>query len=679
MLDVPAVTPVIHVKDAYKFYGSVQVLGGITMSVQPGTIYGLLGPSGCGKTTLMNCIVGSNHIDSGTIQFSFSEHKDLGFMPQEISLHTYLSIKEVMIFYGYLFSMDDEKIRERAKLLSEMLDLPPLHKMVSNLSGGQQRRVSLAVALLHDPKVLILDEPTVGLDPVLSSALWDRLQEMSQAGKTIIITTHYIEEARQANMIGLMRNGRMLREDSPNALLQRYNAEYLEDVFLVLCAQDNEASKNIQQVPAINYSKSTTFESSKTISYERVKALVWKNICLAKRNFLMTLFIILLPIVLNCCVELAYGHDPVGLPIGFINKEFQDSLQRCPLTYTNNCVLANDTHWASCAFIHELREKSYEMREYADIEKAVEDYEKKRIWSIVSFASNYTESLTERVKLGTQSEGAVIEAGTVLAHISRWDHLMYTFLVRDFYMALNRTIENSLQSCSSFVSPGALRSPMQMNTPVYGGIGVELIVHFIMGFNIITILFCPMVYSCACILDEKEQGVIDRVLCCGATMRELLASHLFLQLIMLIVHCIELYIVTYSIFSNPLEGSSFFIIVMLAITALTGALAGTVLGLVTEHLMLAVNLGVSFNFIMAYTSGLFWPLQGAHPAIRDYLPYLPITGTITAARSISLKGHGLKNLEVIGGLISNVGWCLAMAVLLLITVKTWKGPWNSKK
>lgn len=128
--------------------------------------------------------------------------KRVGYMPQEIALYAEFSIKETMMYFGWIFGMQTPEIIERLHFLLNFLDLPSENRLVKNLSGGQQRRVSFAVALMHDPELLILDEPTVGVDPLLRQSIWNHLVHITKAGqKTVIITTHYIEEARQAHTV----------------------------------------------------------------------------------------------------------------------------------------------------------------------------------------------------------------------------------------------------------------------------------------------------------------------------------------------------------------------------------------------------------------------------------------------------------------------------------------------
>lgn len=169
--------------------------------------------------------------------------KRVGYMPQEIALYGEFTIKETMMYFGWIYGMQTSEIMERLHFLLNFLDLPSQNRLVKNLSGGQQRRVSFAVALMHDPELLILDEPTVGVDPLLRQSIWNHLIHITKAGqKTVIITTHYIEEARQAHTIGLMRTGRLLAEESPQVLLSMYRCQSLEDVFLKLSRSSGQAT-----------------------------------------------------------------------------------------------------------------------------------------------------------------------------------------------------------------------------------------------------------------------------------------------------------------------------------------------------------------------------------------------------------------------------------------------------
>ena len=234
------------------------ILNGLTMKVEHGSIYGLLGASGCGKTTLLKCLIGMMKPTTGTIDIfgrrplepnSGIPGRIIGYMPQEIALYQDLTIEETLLYFGRLYFMDRVKMKSQISYLIDMLDLPSKNRMVSTLSGGQMRRVSFAAALIHEPPLVILDEPTAGVDPILRSAIWKYLVDLSKnSAITIIITTHYIEEAKLADRVGLMRNGQLLAEESPVNLLNKFNCATLEDVFLALCTKcEEEHSTAVRQ------------------------------------------------------------------------------------------------------------------------------------------------------------------------------------------------------------------------------------------------------------------------------------------------------------------------------------------------------------------------------------------------------------------------------------------------
>ncbi|XP_027200085.2 ABC transporter G family member 20-like [Dermatophagoides pteronyssinus] len=243
----------VDVRDVTFAYGfgqkSLLTLKKINVSVPQGKIYALLGSSGCGKTTLLRCVLGRLQPQSGVIrvfgqepgsEYSPVPGPGVGYMPQELALFPDFTIKETLRYFGQLYRMSPKEIKARTKFLITLLHLPEKNRLVSQLSGGQQRRVSLASALVHRPPLLILDEPTVGVDPVLRKAIWEHLDALCREdGLTVIITTHYIEEARTAETVGLMRFGRLLVQSNPEELLVRHGLPTLEAVFLKLCQLDS--------------------------------------------------------------------------------------------------------------------------------------------------------------------------------------------------------------------------------------------------------------------------------------------------------------------------------------------------------------------------------------------------------------------------------------------------------
>jgi ABC-2 type transport system ATP-binding protein len=213
-----------------------------------------LGPSGCGKTTLVNQIVGISKPTSGSVQILGKDSDDprirtqLGFMSQSEALYNDLSAQENLSFYGTLYGLRSRMLKERIQLVLEMMKLTDdRKKLVVKFSGGMKRRLSLAIALLHEPKLLVLDEPTVGLDPVHRKELWGEFHRLANSGTSLFITTHVMDEASSCDFIFMLRDGQILAQGCPSELITRTGSKNLEDVFLMFaqvqrCAGDGSSS-----------------------------------------------------------------------------------------------------------------------------------------------------------------------------------------------------------------------------------------------------------------------------------------------------------------------------------------------------------------------------------------------------------------------------------------------------
>lgn len=229
----------ISVKNVFKKFGHQTVLQDISLEVPQSQIFGLLGPSGSGKTTLVKLISGIDVATSGEIQLlnvrmpKLDMMSQIGYMSQADALYMELSAQENLEFFAALFGINAAARKKRIPEVMELVNLLPfLKKPVASYSGGMKRRLSLAIALLHRPKVLILDEPTVGIDPVLRKSLWDEFTRLSEQGTTIIVTTHVMDEADKCHRLGMIRDGRLIALGSPEELKQQTESTTLEEAFL---------------------------------------------------------------------------------------------------------------------------------------------------------------------------------------------------------------------------------------------------------------------------------------------------------------------------------------------------------------------------------------------------------------------------------------------------------------
>ncbi len=237
------VGPALVVKDLIKHYKGrqkVEAVNGVSFTVNPGQCFGLLGPNGAGKSTTINCLIGFFPPTSGSVQvMGFDVHHEpkkarqlLGVCPQEDTLDTDFTVRDQLIRHATFFRMPAADAKRRADELLERFGLSGKGKeLVERLSGGMRRRLQVARALISSPKVLVLDEPTTGLDPDARRTLWDILEEYRAKGLAILLTTHYMEEAeRLCDRIALIKDGKILDENSPRALIDRHVAkEWVEE------------------------------------------------------------------------------------------------------------------------------------------------------------------------------------------------------------------------------------------------------------------------------------------------------------------------------------------------------------------------------------------------------------------------------------------------------------------
>jgi ABC-2 type transport system ATP-binding protein len=217
--------------------GGRPVLDSLSLTIAAGSITGLLGPSGCGKTTLMRCVVGVQVTAGGTVTVlglpagSPPLRRRVGYVTQAPSVYTDLTVRENLRYFARVLGAPAQRVDEVAATVGLEGQVDAL---VAALSGGQQARVSLATALLGSPELLVLDEPTVGLDPVLRIELWDAFRQLADAGTTLLVSSHVMDEAERCDDLVLMRDGEVLAAESRQALIARTGAADVEQAFLQL-------------------------------------------------------------------------------------------------------------------------------------------------------------------------------------------------------------------------------------------------------------------------------------------------------------------------------------------------------------------------------------------------------------------------------------------------------------
>lgn len=229
----------LHLQDLEKSFGRQMVLDHVGFDLQSGEIIGLIGPSGAGKSTMIKTMLGMEKADSGialVLDHTMPNRHilgDIGYMAQSDALYEALSGRENLEFFGQLKGLSKKVLKDEIAHVAQVVDLTEhLNKAVSSYSGGMKRRLSLAIALLGNPQLLILDEPTVGIDPSLRKKIWQELMALRDKGVGILVTTHVMDEAELTDKVGLLLGGKIIAFDTPKNLKVSYGVSSIEEVFL---------------------------------------------------------------------------------------------------------------------------------------------------------------------------------------------------------------------------------------------------------------------------------------------------------------------------------------------------------------------------------------------------------------------------------------------------------------
>jgi len=234
---------VIKADGLTKMFGDFTAVNSITFDVKKGEIFGFLGANGAGKTTAMKMLIGISKPTSGAAQvagfdvFTNAEDikKNIGYMSQKFALYDDLTVRENITFFGGIYGLSRRRIKDKSDALIEDLGLKNVaNQLVGALPLGWKQKISFSVALLHDPKIVFLDEPTGGVDPITRRQFWEMIYKAANLGTTVFVTTHYMDEAEYCDRVSIMVDGKIEALDTPKKLKEQFNATTMNDVFLKL-------------------------------------------------------------------------------------------------------------------------------------------------------------------------------------------------------------------------------------------------------------------------------------------------------------------------------------------------------------------------------------------------------------------------------------------------------------
>ncbi|KAI9558879.1 ABC protein [Daphnia sinensis] len=711
----------VLIRKATKTYGTgkktCDVLQGLDMTVKRGSIYGLLGASGCGKTTLLSCLVGRRGLNSGEILVLGHEpgsvHSgvpgpNVGYMPQELALFGNFTIKETLFFFGGIYNLKATFINSQCEFLSKLLDLPPCDRYVKTLSGGQQRRVSFAVALFHEPELLILDEPTVGVDPVLRHSIWNHLVQQSvEHGRTVIVTTHYIEEARQAHTIGMMRSGRLLVEDSPENLLRKFQLSSLEDVFVQFCLRDDgrhsteqlsltgSNTANCDSIETVapgilsrerdvnansdnpschsetassrqsNDIKNDGLNSKESINFKsiwpcphRLAVLIRKNYLMSFRNIGLFLVTFLIPIFQSAVANITLGNEPTNLRMAIVNDEIDSGVGRV-------CTNATDCEYSmlSCRYLRYVSDNIIQVP-YENVSDGIEAGRRGHVWGVVHFGRNFTEEFEMR-EWAVELENII--GRRINVYMDSSNQQVAAFIQKWLVDAYGDFVKDFLRSCGHNPESGAM--PLTFLDPVYGRKDTPFTEFMAPGLMIAIIYSAALLLIAATLVVEKEQGLLDRSLAAGVQMSEILISNLTSQFTTMVGQTALIFLGMLLIFKVPCNGNLALAVLITLLQGIVGMCFGLLIAVVCDNMNGVIFLTAA-NFLPVFImGGILWPIEGLSFYLRNAVYCLPSTSAIEALRSVMTRGWGLEKAVVYGGVLVSLAWISGLLVLCLIVLR----------
>ncbi|XP_078086631.1 ABC transporter G family member 20 [Mustelus asterias] len=534
--------------------------------------------------------------------------------------------------------------------------------------GGQKRRISLGAALLQEPQLLLLDEPTVGVDPVLRARIWQHLIDVVKDRKvSVIITTHYIEEASQANMVGLMRDGSLLAEGPPDGLISCHHVSTLENVFLKLCQTSDQSSprpavrerknrhgrEKDEEIPIIIQEDAQNkpefrvdwnlWVRSMVPKWRNIVALMIKSFTRIRRMPGFLGFEFLLPVIQISLICLCIGGTLENLPVAVVNNDTgQPALSQIFLSHFDNSTITQIP------------------LNQSDAMKGVKDG---KYWGIIGFGANFTQDFRLRIYERIIDE-TIVDGGSV--HV--WLDMTNPEIVNTIQLQLQEALKSFVQDVLGKLS--YLSSlPIKIEEPIYGNKHLNFTTFITPGVILSIAFFLAVGLTALSFVTERKEGLLDRCWVAGVSSLEIILAHAFSHLLTMIIQTALLLIFTFLVFKIPNEGNLFLIIILILMQGITGMSLGLLISAAFDDEQSAAQVALGIFYPDIVLSGIIWPIESIPYPLRCFSLILPQTYAAEALRGVFYRGWGFTHWPVWGGFLITLAWSVFFLLLATIITK----------
>ena len=559
------------------------------------------------------------------------------------------------------------------------------------MSGGQQRRVSLACSLIHCPPLLILDEPTVGTDPVLRRNIWSHLVKLSISGHTIIVTTHYIDEARKAHTVAFMRNGRLVAQENPDVLLNQYGMLNLEDVFLKLCIESEEEcinnnndnsdlesiqlitdSTHFQILPKIvnKQNESQTNDMFVKISmpekrscsndvlikvrssgfFNKLSALLQKDFKRFTRKWPHLILYFLTPTLMFTFTMLSIGDGPINMNLAIFDEEKHNNLTQ---------------KWGQL-FLNCLERDRFILHYFETLEEAIESVKLGHNHAAIEINERFTIASMLRLYYLTETNEDTLGESMINVYIDQSNQVIALQVKSFLYLAMtkfSRVIALKVDIKHEF-----FEVPLNFDETIYEDSKGSIKEFVLPGFYLASVCYNAAVMTGHNIIVERKDGIFQRSIVAGITASDILSSNIIFQMLVQVFQMTLLLSTAYFMLHIRFTGSFLYFISMIFSQGLCGIGLGLMIAILMSDELIATLLLILL-FVITLTTGVFWPIENMPQFMQYFVWFFPNTVPIYSMRNIMYRDWGIEYFEVYFGFIVSYIWFSMFLIIALILLK----------